>query len=88
VTPERSALDWRSRRPATRPSQLPHALLGGLAGPRPPTTVVRVEPTVVVEVSVDTAFERGRWRHIARFVRIRADIEPGGITIVSLASPT
>lgn len=32
-----------------------------------------VEPTLVVEVSADTAFERGRWRHPLPFVRVRPD---------------
>lgn len=32
-----------------------------------------VEPTLVVEVSADTAFEYGRWRHQVRFVRARQD---------------
>jgi ATP-dependent DNA ligase len=37
----------------------------------------RVQPTLVVEVSADTAFEYGRWRHQVRYMRIRPDKDPG-----------
>jgi heme-degrading monooxygenase HmoA len=33
-----------------------------------------VEPTTVVEVQVNTAFEHGRWRHPPAFVRHRPDL--------------
>lgn len=38
-----------------------------------------VEPDVVVELSVDNAFEAGRWRHGARFIRVRPDLHPGDV---------
>lgn len=41
-----------------------------------PRAVTLVEPTLVVEVSADTALERGRWRHVTRFVRARPDLSP------------
>ena len=34
----------------------------------------QVEPAVVVELDVDTSFERYRWRHAARFLRVRNDL--------------
>ena len=34
----------------------------------------KVTPSIVVELDVDTAFEHHRWRHAARFVRVRADL--------------
>jgi ATP-dependent DNA ligase len=37
---------------------------------------VRVEPTVVVEVRVDTASQAGRWRHGLRFLRLRPELRP------------
>ncbi|GAA4557704.1 hypothetical protein [Pseudonocardia xishanensis] len=39
-----------------------------------------VDPAVVVELDVDTAFEAGRWRHGARLVRVRHDLEAGDLT--------
>lgn len=36
----------------------------------------QVEPDLVVEVSADTAFELGRWRHPPRYQRVRADLSP------------
>ncbi len=40
---------------------------------REPVAITRVEPTVVVEVEADTAFEHGRWRHLTRYRRLRLD---------------
>lgn len=42
---------------------------------RPASPIVRVRPALVVEVSADTAFEQGRWRHPVRLVRVRTDVE-------------
>jgi ATP-dependent DNA ligase len=67
------------------PSELPSALMGGLAGQRPPRPVTRVEPTLVVEVAVDTALERGRFRHAVRWLRARVDIDAAEVTVESLA---
>jgi hypothetical protein len=33
-----------------------------------------VDPTLIVEVSVDNAVDAGRWRHVASFVRVRPDL--------------
>lgn len=43
---------------------------------RQPLPYTRVQPTVVVEVDADVAYdiERGRWRHRVRFVGVRADL--------------
>jgi hypothetical protein len=41
--------------------------------------VTRVDPTVVVEVAADTAFEYGRWRHTVRFMRVRRDKDPAKV---------
>ena len=42
--------------------------------PSEPLTYTRVQPWVVVELDVDTAFEAHRWRHPCGFVRIRRDL--------------
>lgn len=57
------------------PQPLPAAWSGQL-GERRPLRYVPVQPTVVVEVEVDAAFDEdaGRWRHQARFVGVRADL--------------
>ena len=36
--------------------------------------ILKVEPTLVVEVSVDNAVDSRRWRHVAKFVRARPDL--------------
>jgi hypothetical protein len=38
------------------------------------TPIVRVEPTITVEVLADQALDAGRWRHSTRFVRSRLDL--------------
>ncbi|MCW2830950.1 MAG: ATP-dependent ligase [Aeromicrobium sp.] len=38
-----------------------------------------VRPTLVVEVSVDSAFEGGRWRHPTKLVRVRSDLSPSEV---------
>lgn len=44
------------------------------SGDRTPIQLVR--PTLVVEISADTAFDRGQWRHPTQFVRARPDLTP------------
>lgn len=39
-------------------------------------SITRVEPSLVVEVSADSAFEHGRWPHETTFVRPRPDLVP------------
>ncbi|MGC0327073.1 ATP-dependent DNA ligase [Streptomyces sp. SAI-170] len=43
-------------------------------GSRTPLDVVLVEPVLVAEITVDTAMERGSWRHPVRFARLRLDV--------------
>ncbi|MFC7547350.1 ATP-dependent DNA ligase [Plantactinospora sp. GCM10030261] len=65
-------------RPTSRhpwPHPLPAAWSGQL--PRPePLPYERVEPTVVAEISVDTAYEWRRWRHLVRHLRVRSEMRP------------
>ncbi|MEV5567894.1 ATP-dependent DNA ligase [Streptomyces sp. NPDC052196] len=49
-------------------------------GSRTPLDVVLVEPELVAEIAVDTAHERGAWRHPVRFTRLRTDITPADVT--------
>jgi hypothetical protein len=37
-------------------------------------------PDRVVELDVDTAFEHYRWRHGARFIRVRPDLQPADVS--------
>jgi ATP-dependent DNA ligase len=60
------------------PPELPAGRMGAFA--REPVTITLVDPTLVVEVEADTAFEFGKWRHPTRFVRARPDLPPGDIT--------
>lgn len=41
---------------------------------RTPLDVVLVDPVLVAEIMVDTALERGSWRHPVRFARLRLDV--------------
>lgn len=41
-----------------------------------PAPIQRVVPDVVIEVSVDVANDKGRWRHPARPVRLRPELHP------------
>ena len=60
------------------PTEIGSGRLGHWGGG--PTAVTRVEPTLVVEVSADTAVEQGRWRHLTRFVRTRPDLSPDEVS--------
>lgn len=56
------------------PAQMPARWLGDWATDT--TRLRHVRPLLVVEVSADTAFEYGRWRHQVRYVRVRTDKDP------------
>lgn len=55
------------------PQPLPASWSGQLDRPEP-LRYVQVEPTVVAEVQVDTAYEHHRWRHRVWFVRPRMEM--------------
>ncbi|HEY6739042.1 MAG TPA: ATP-dependent DNA ligase [Actinopolymorphaceae bacterium] len=61
------------------PTTLPPRWAGTLFGQRESLPYVRVEPTTVVEVRVDTAVDHGRLRHAARFHRVRPEMEPADV---------
>jgi hypothetical protein len=54
----------------------------GLYGSRPVMRYVRVRPDTVAEISVDVATEQGRWRHPARYRRLRPDLVPDDVPTV------
>jgi ATP-dependent DNA ligase len=55
------------------PQPLPATWTGQFDNPQP-VTYVQVQPTAVVEIEVDTAFERHRWRHVVRYQAIRGEL--------------
>jgi hypothetical protein len=57
---------WPATLPSTRFGQLPSQ----------PLEYTRVQPRVIVELDVGTAYEHDRWRHPVRFRRIRAELHP------------
>lgn len=59
------------------PAEIPAGRIGHWGGGM--QVVHLVEPTLVVEVSADRAFDHGRWRHLTRYVRARPDLEPTSI---------
>jgi ATP-dependent DNA ligase len=66
------------RRPAGPhpwPPRIPAGRLAGF-GRRDELPVTLVEPLLVVEIQADAAFEHGRWRHVTRYSRIRAELRP------------
>ena len=46
-------------------------------------TLTKVRPTVVAEVSVDTARQAGMWRHGFRYLRFRPELHPDDIPTLS-----
>lgn len=61
------------------PEPLPAGWAGGLLTTRDPIHYTRVTPNTVAEISVDAAVEHGRWRHAARFVRLRPELTPDDV---------
>ncbi|MEV4708674.1 ATP-dependent DNA ligase [Actinoplanes sp. NPDC049316] len=57
------------------PQPLPVAWIGHLDR-REPRQYLQVAPLLVVEIVVDQAYDRGRFRHPVRHLRIRADLAP------------
>jgi hypothetical protein len=59
----------------------PEVIPSSRFGQRPskPVEYTRVEPSLVVELDVDMAFEQYRWRHAARLVRLRRDLAAGDL---------
>jgi hypothetical protein len=59
----------------------PEVIPSSRFGQRPskPVEYTRVEPSLVVELDVDVAFEQYRWRHAARLVRLRRDLAAGDL---------
>jgi ATP-dependent DNA ligase len=67
-------------RPATGVHPWPTPLPGSRFGlPRHHRPGAPVQPTVVVELEVDSAFEYGRFRHGVRYLRTRAELCPGDL---------
>jgi hypothetical protein len=63
----------------------PQPLPGGWSGhfQRPePLPYVHVKPTVVVDVEVDMATDRHRWRHLVHYRRIRVDLSPYDVPLL------
>jgi ATP-dependent DNA ligase len=63
---------WPALLPATRFGQWPGELVEYL----------RVDPTVVIEVDVDAAWEWGRYRHPVRYRRLRPDLRPEDLVLL------
>ena len=60
------------------PDVLPAGRTGALGGPRR-LPVTLVDPTLIVEIEADTAYEYQRWRHLTRLVRSRPDLHVSDI---------
>jgi ATP-dependent DNA ligase len=64
------------------PPELPSGRMGVFGGPRR-LPVLLVRPQLVVEISADSAFEYSKWRHLTRYVRHRADLDPRDVQLPS-----
>lgn len=62
------------------PHPLPAAWIGQLDRPEP-QPYLQVTPLLVAEIVVDQAYDRGRFRHPVRHLRIRADLAPGDVEL-------
>ena len=62
--------------PPTGPHPWPTVIPAGRGGvwSGEPLEVTLVDPTLVVEVQADTAQQRGHWRHVLRYLRVRPDL--------------
>lgn len=67
------------------PAAIPSSWFGQLPGT--PIDYRPVVPDRVVELDVDTAFERHRWRHGARVVRVRPDLQPTDVPATAPIPP-
>ena len=71
-------------RPAAETHPWPERIgTGRFGGGRLSVPLTRVEPSVVVEVSVDAALQAGVFRHPLRFLRVRPDLRPDDVPAVS-----
>ncbi len=66
LRPPRTDHPWPLRLPSSRFGQTPGTEI----------EYTQVAPELVVEVETDTAYEQGRWRHAAKYLRLRADLAP------------
>jgi hypothetical protein len=66
----------------------PEVIPSSRFGQRPsqPVTYTRVVPSLIVELCVDTAFEQHRWRHAARFIRLRRDLSAVDLDHAAMSS--
>nr|WP_296064227.1 ATP-dependent DNA ligase [uncultured Actinoplanes sp.] len=69
------------------PQPLPAAWLGQFQRSEP-LAYVPVRPSLVAEVIVDQAYEAGRWRHQARFLRVRAELEASDVSLWTPGDPS
>ncbi|WP_238452940.1 ATP-dependent DNA ligase [Micromonospora sp. ATA51] len=63
------------------PDPLPAAWSGQFERPEP-LRYAQVEPTVVAEIQVDTAYEHHRWRHRVRYARPRPDLSVYDVPLI------
>lgn len=62
--------------PAGQGHPWPARISSGRFGGRSTTPTTRVDPTVIAEVSADSARENGVWRHGLHYLRHRPDLTP------------
>jgi len=48
--------------------------------------LTKVEPTVVAEVTADSALQGGVWRHPLRFIRYRTDLNPDDLPTLATSA--
>ncbi|MFI7209469.1 hypothetical protein [Micromonospora aurantiaca (nom. illeg.)] len=64
------------------PGPIRYRLPGPASSSVEPLRYAQVEPTVVAEIQVDTAYEHHRWRHRVRYARPRPDLSVYDVPLI------
>jgi hypothetical protein len=62
--------------PAGADHRWPGEIDSGVFGQRQRVPILKVSPVLVLEVAADPALHAGGYRHLLRYVRLRADMDP------------
>jgi ATP-dependent DNA ligase len=61
----------------------PDHIASGVFGQHQHVPITRVQPRLVLEVAADPATSAGRYRHTLRYIRLRADMDPADVDVLT-----